>query len=85
MANENREGVYGENQGRGSIQEESEIRKQSVEKGSDKSVAEDMDEIRDGQAEEAGHGGMGREGTPRNSGESQGEFTPVEDKPNTPG
>lgn len=54
--------------------------------GSEGSVAEDLDAVRRGAAQEAGSGGMGRSGTPRNQdGTPQGEFTPPDAQPNTPG
>lgn len=53
--------------------------------GSETTVAEDLDAVRRGAAQDAGSGGMGRERTPRNASDSQGEFTPIEDHPKTPG
>ncbi|GEM_PF-5076615 len=50
-------------------------------------VAADLENARERGAEDAGSGGMGREGTPRNANDApQGEFTPLDEtKPNTPG
>lgn len=54
--------------------------------GSEGDVEEDLERVRTGEAVDAGSGGMGREETPRNAGDaSEGEFTPLEDKPNSPG
>lgn len=53
--------------------------------GSEGTPADDLDAVRRGAAQDAGSGGMGRDGTPRNNDESQGEYTPMDDKPNTPG
>lgn len=54
--------------------------------GSEGSVAEDLDAVRRGAAQETGSGGMGRDGTPRNQdGTTAGEFTPPDEQPSTPG
>ena len=54
--------------------------------GSEGSVAEDLDAVRRGAEQEAGSGGMGRAGTPRNDdGTPQGEFAPMEEGANSPG
>jgi hypothetical protein len=50
------------------------------------SVAEELDDVRERAAHEAGSGGMGRDGTPRNAADSsQGEFVRVEEEQTTPG
>jgi hypothetical protein len=53
--------------------------------GSEGTPGDDLDAVRRGAAQDADRGGMGRDGTPRNHGEPQGEFTPMDDKPKTPG
>lgn len=116
MADE-RESVYGENIGKGSIEDDRGIREETVEahpqptgdaaadptgtdaadevrtrgaeaiEGSEGDVEEDLDAVRRGASQDAGSGGMGREGTPRNADDaSQGEFMPLEDdQQSTPG
>jgi hypothetical protein len=65
----------------------SEVRTRGAEavEGSEGTPEDDLDAVRRGAAQDAGSGGMGRDGTPRNASDSQGEFTPIDDKPNTPG
>lgn len=53
--------------------------------GSVGSPENDLEAVRRGAGQETGSGGMGRESVPANATDSQGEFTPIEDKPNTPG
>ncbi len=83
MADEKRlEGVYGENIPEGSGHSDKGIREETVaahpqesDPDQDPSVAEALDDVRDAAAKEAGSGGMGRDGVPRNEDDAtQGEF-----------
>lgn len=54
--------------------------------GSEGSVEDDLAAVRRAAAQDAGSGGMGREGVPRNAEDApQGEFTDLDEETTTPG